>query len=167
MKKVSVVTLSLMVAACGGSLDVGDLKNVSNGEALGAGLGAIVGGVAGYHLGNGVGQMLFTAAGVIVGGSSGYLVGRRLGPSDQARYNNTARNALATVSDGQAMSWSNPKTGSSGVFRPTSTFRPGNDYAVCRDYRAVVSVDKEMLRNDGTACQLSDGQWVAFENGTG
>lgn len=167
MKKILVVILSFLVTACGGRVDVGDLKNMSNGEAMGAGVGAIVGGLAGYQLGAGMGQMLFTTAGVLIGGSGGYLVGRRLGPSDQVRYNNTAKNALATASDGQTMSWSNPKTGSSGIFRPTSTFHPGNDYAMCREYRAVVSVNKEMLRSDGTACQLSDGQWLAFENGAG
>lgn len=167
MKKILVITLSFLTAACGGRLDVGDLSNMSNGEALGAGIGAIAGGLAGYQLGAGMGQALFTTAGVLIGGSGGYLAGRRLGPSDQVRYNNAAKTALATASDGQSMSWSNPKTGSSGIFRPTSTFHPGNDYAICRGYRAVISVDKEMLRSDGTACQLSDGQWLAFENGTG
>lgn len=163
MRKITVIFLALFTAACANN----NLSDMSKGEALGAGLGAVAGGIVGYQFGAGIGQILYTTVGAVAGAGGGYMVGRRLDASDQAVYNKSAKQALSSSMDGGSVAWTNPDTGSSGIFRPTRSFRSaGNDYS-CREYRAVVALEKDVLKGGGTACLLADGEWWAFDNGAG
>ncbi|HEB79234.1 MAG TPA: hypothetical protein ENI79_02000 [Rhodospirillales bacterium] len=166
MRKFTIVLIALFLAACANK-EGGAMKfKMTKAEALGAGVGAVIGGAVGYQFGSGLSQALFSMAGTVAGGAGGYVAVRRLAPSDQAQYTKTAKQALSNAADGETLNWSNPKTGASGIFKPTRSFRAAGDN-LCRDYRAVVALEREVLRSGGTACRMSGGDWLAFNNAPG
>ncbi len=159
MKKVVVVALALSLAACVGS----DNPRINPGAMIGFAVGAATGGLIGAQFGGGLGQALFIASGTIVGGASGYTVAQYLEQSDWTLYDDTAREALSTSPDGSMQNWSNPKTGASGVIRPTRSFRTQTGM-YCRNYRSTVAVSRGVQSGDGTACLSPDGDWYAMRD---
>lgn len=166
MKKLSIFLIVLLTAACANKEGEAMKFRMTKAQALGAGVGAVVGGAVGYQFGSGLAQTLTTAGGFIAGGGAGYLIAGRLSPSDQATYNKTAKEALSSAADGQTLNWFNQETKTSGIFRPTRTFiAAGNNW--CRDYHAVVALESEVLRSSGTACRMAGHDWLAFDNSPG
>jgi surface antigen len=153
-RKSAIVLIALLAAGCGGRM--------STSEMVGAGLGLAAGGAIGYQFGGGLGQALSTAAGALIGGTAGYVIGRRLSPSDRAEYDRTAQQALAEAPDGGLRDWSNPSTGNSGIIRPVRSYH--TDGRLCRQYRATVAFDRDVLSGTGTACLQADGQWLVVSD---
>ena len=164
MKRIAVISCVVALTACA-KMDI-DTQKVNFGGIAGAAVGALAGGFAGAEFGGGLGQALFISAGVMTGASVGYEAGTILYPSDQAAYDNNARIALNTTTNGKVSDWVNSKTGNSGIFTPTKTFVTG-DGRSCRNYRSTLALkvkeDKTgfVTHQEGTACQQADGSWRA------
>lgn len=160
MKKFVTVSCVVALTACADM----ETQNINAGGVAGAIVGAFAGGTVGANFGGGLGQTLFMSAGALVGAGVGYEAGTILFPSDQAAYDNNARLALNSSSNGSISQWSNPETGNGGIFSPTSQFVTA-DGRSCREYRATISVRSEgsenglIARQVGTACQQADGSW--------
>ncbi len=151
MKKIAIVVLVFFLTAC-------SAEKVHQGAVLGAGLGALAGGLVGYQFGGGLGQALYTTAGVVAGGNVGYVLGDKFLPSDIFEFKLTAFKTLVGARDGEIRGWSNAKTGHSGIFRATRSFHARNGH-YCRDYRSTVAFKVQTHTTSGTACQLADGTW--------
>jgi surface antigen len=162
MRKVLLVALAVSLTACADRI-----SNTNSSRLIGAAVGGAVGGFLGWQFGAGLGQILATAAGAGIGAGAGFVVGPRLIASDQAVYEKTARQALASSPDGKIISWRNAETGSSGIFRPTRSFVVDSSGFYCRDYRATVAVKEGMVRGTGTACQTASGEWMLFDRQRG
>ena len=170
MKKIAVISCVVALTACA-KMDL-NMQNVNVGGVAGAVVGAIAGGFAGAEFGGGLGQTLFISAGAMTGASVGYEAGTILYPSDQAAYDNNARMALNTSTNGKVSDWANPETGNSGIFTPTKTFVAGNGRS-CRNYRSTLALKAEgdqtgvITHQEGTACQQADGSWRSVSQNFG
>lgn len=169
MRKIAIVSLTALTAACA-NVDTG--YGVTTYEVMGIVAGGLAGGSVGAEIGGGIGQMMSIAGGVIVGSGVGYTTGGMLGVSDQAEYDKTAQQALASATDGSVVNWSNPKTGNGGIIIPTRSYMTG-DGRTCREYRVTHAVRGEgattgaIIRKDSTACLQADGTWQKFEDELG
>lgn len=76
MKKITVITAFLLLAACSNNSGIGPKQQT------GSILGATAGGLAGDQLGGGTGRLAATAAGVLLGASFGSNAGRSLDRAD-------------------------------------------------------------------------------------
>jgi surface antigen len=170
MKKFAVISCVVALTACA-KIDA-DMQNVNVGGIAGAVVGALAGGFAGAEFGGGLGQTLYISAGVMTGASIGYEAGTILYPSDQAAYDNNARMALNTSTNGKVSDWANLETGNSGIFTPTKTFVTG-DGRSCRNYRSTLALQAEgdktgvITHQEGTACQQADGSWRSVSKNFG
>jgi len=159
IKKIFLVILTLSVLGC-----ANDKR--TRVEMLGTAAGAAAGGFLGYSLGGfglGIGSdiiadSLYAAVGTAAGGYAGYHTTKALMGSDLAAYERTAEKGLSQASNGQVFDWQNSETGSSGIFRTTSSFYM-NDGRLCRQYRTTVSFDKDVRSGVGIACRQKKGQW--------
>lgn len=134
-------------------------QRFNNADIAGATLGAAAGGLAGYQIGGGMGQAIFTAGGSLLGGAAGYMVARRFAPSDRAMYNQTLAESLASSDDGETRHWVNPETGRNGTVRPVRSYYRGEENQLCRDFRSAVNFETDVATSSGTACRLPNGQW--------
>jgi len=168
MRKVAALSIVLAASACADM----QLPEVTAGEMLGTVAGMYVGGSLGAEFGGGIGQLISMSAGALVGGGVGYVGGGMIDPSDQAMYNENARQALTGAADGSIAEWSNPATGNGGIFTPVRTYNTSAG-RFCRDYRvtvAIASADGEngaIERGEGTACQQADGSWRSLRDDFG
>jgi surface antigen len=151
-KKITIVALAVALGGCGN-------MQMTREEMLGTAGGAVLGGVIGYQFGGGtLIPALLATAGTVVGGTTGYMTVRALSGTDRAAYENTTQMGLNSAGDGQVIEWRNPETGSSGIFRATTTYRsPNGQY--CRKYRSTVAFERGVKSGDGIACQQADGTW--------
>jgi len=154
-----IVVLALALTACANK------PNLSTPHVVGAGVGAIAGGVIGYQFGGGITQSLATTAGAILGGAVGYAAGPRLWPSDRVALNQATHRALAEP-DGEIVTWSNPETGNGGMVRPTRSFL-GPQGTMCRQFRSSVAWGAGTTSGTGLACLQPDGSWSVVEDRLG
>ena len=170
MNRFAVVSFVIALTACDTINE--DIQNVNVGGVAGAVVGALAGGLAGAEFGGGLGQTLFISAGVMTGASVGYGAGTILYPSDQAAYDNNARLALNTSTNGKVSDWANSETGNSGIFTPTKTFIT-SDGRSCRNYRSTLALKAKgektgvVTHQKGTACQQADGSWRSVSKNFG
>ena len=151
------------LALSGCTRAVEQMKSATWAEVVGTLGGAALGGAAGAQFGGGLGQTIFMATGALVGGGVGYSAARTLGPMDLAIYEKTAQKAFASAPNGEVHSWSNPETGRSGIFRTVASYqRP--DGSQCRQYRSSVVFDDGVASAGGSACQQSNGTWLAYND---
>ena len=155
MRKIAIVLLALSVGGCA--------RNITMTEVIGTAGGAAIGGFVGSQFGGGLIRTLFTATGTLAGGVSGYVYARQLIKSDMALYENTAKKGLVNADDGQVLSWLNPETGRSGIFRPTRSFVSAQGQN-CRTFRTTISFDDGFESGDGTACETASGKWLIFSS---
>ncbi|MGH6717746.1 MAG: RT0821/Lpp0805 family surface protein [Alphaproteobacteria bacterium] len=142
--------VALTLAAC--ATDAGPKQTV--GTLVGAGLGGLVG----AQIGSGGGQLAAVAAGTLLGAYLGSEVGASLDRADQAYADQAAQGSLETAPSGQSSTWSNPDSGNSGTFTPTSTYQAASG-EYCREYQQTVTVGGQTEAAYGTACRQPDGSW--------
>ncbi len=150
-------TLPLVAVLSVGMLG-GCVTDSGDKQAVGAVLGAGLGGLAGSQVGKGNGQLVATAAGAVLGGLFGGEVGKSLDRADQA-YAQRAQTVAWDAPVGETISWSNPKSGNSGSVTPTREGTHTRTGAYCREYQTEVIVGGEAQVGYGTACQMPDGDW--------
>ena len=149
-----VVAAPLALAACEGGTGIGGMGTK---QTIGAGGGAVAGGLVGSQIGSGTGQLIATGAGVLLGALVGSEVGKSLDRADRAQAE-SAFNRASTAPVGQTVSWNNPDSGNRGTVTP---IREGtaNDGRPCREYQTTVYVDGRYEEARGTACRNYDGTW--------
>ncbi|MDF2094896.1 RT0821/Lpp0805 family surface protein [Aquibaculum arenosum] len=129
-------------------------------QTIGAGTGAVLGGLAGAAVGKS-GSSATRAAATGIGAVAGLLLGSEIGKHmDQADRDraNQAVSRAHTAPLGEEITWNNPDSGNYGTVVPT---RDGTNQSgqYCREYRTTVNVGGDVEEAYGTACQQSDGSW--------
>jgi surface antigen len=145
--KLSVLALITSLTAC--SSNTRDQNT-----AVGAGTGAVAGGLLG-SIAKGAGSGWVIAAGAIVGA----LIGGAIGSSMDSTDNTSANNALDNNAINEPSNWTNTQTGSWYKIVPTSepfTYR-GNPN--CRNYVAYAKRHGKTVESRGMACRLENGMW--------
>lgn len=151
MKK---ILLAVMMAS---TLTLAACQDAGNKELLGAGGGAILGGLAGAQFGKGKGQLVGVGVGTLLGALAGSEIGRSLDKADMM-YAERAQSQAYQAPIGQTITWNNPDSGNSGTFTPV---RDGtsNSGRYCREYSQTIYVDGRQQTGYGTACRAPDGSW--------
>jgi len=144
-----------LLSACAGN-------GGKDGEKFGTATGAVIGGVVGAKSGSGSGRTLSAGLGAIFGAWLGKIIGQNLDEMDQKKANEKAQEAMETADVGQTTTWSNPDTGSSGTYTPTSASTAVNG-AECRDFESTVMIDGKQEKASGRACRQDDGAWKIVE----
>lgn len=154
MKKTILMLTMISTVALAGCETLNDRGNK---ELIGAGTGAVVGGILGSKVGNGSGQLWAAGVGTLLGALVGSEVGRSLDKADMV-YAQKANTQAHTAPLGQDISWNNPESGNSGVITPV---RDGNDTAgrYCREYNQTINVGGQKEQGYGIACRQPDGSW--------
>jgi len=144
-----------LLSACAGD-------GSKDGEKIGTATGAVLGTVIGAKSGSGSGRTLSAGLGAIFGAWLGKLIGQNLDEMDQQQANEKAQETMNTAEVGQTTTWSNPDTGNSGTYTPTSasTDRNGEE---CRDFESTVVIDGKEEQASGRACRQDDGAWKIVE----
>jgi surface antigen len=155
-KTFSALLLSFaLLSACGGNGN-------KDGEKIGTAAGAVIGTVIGAKSGSGSGKVLSAGLGAIFGAWIGKIIGRHLDEMDQQQANEKAQEAMDTADVGQTTSWSNPDTGNSGTYTPTSARTDANGEQ-CRDFESTIIIDGKQEQASGRACRQDDGAWKIVE----
>ena len=154
MKKI-ILTMALIASV--GLAGCESFQGAGTKQTVGAGAGAVLGGVLGSKVGNGSGQLWATGIGVLLGGLVGSEVGRSLDKADVA-YAQRANYEAHSAPIGDEISWNNPESGNRGVVTPV---RDGQDTSgrYCREYQQTIYVGGQQETGYGIACQEPDGSW--------
>jgi len=133
-----------------------------DGEKFGTAAGAVIGGVVGAKTGSGSGRVLSAGLGAIFGAWLGKMIGQNLDEMDQQQANEKVQETMETADVGQTTTWSNPDTGNSGTYTPTSATTTKNGEE-CRDFESSVIIDGREEKASGRACRQEDGAWKIVE----
>lgn len=143
--------------ACASLTLAGCMENYGTKQTIGAGTGAVLGGLAGSQIGGGKGQLWATGAGVLLGALAGSEVGKSLDKADMM-YANRANTQAYSAPIGESIRWNNPDSGNYGVVTPVRDgYSQGGRY--CREYQQTIYVGGQQQSGYGTACQQPDGSW--------
>jgi surface antigen len=160
-----IIVAALTLSACSGQKNAENARagGITGGGGLskqdvGTGLGAIGGAVAGAQFGKGDGKLVTTALGALLGAGIGNSIGASLDRADMTFYQNTQQKALETSQAGQALPWSNPQSGNSGVIIPQAPFQ-NQSGQYCREFQNKITVGGKTESGYGTACRQPDGSW--------
>jgi surface antigen len=150
LSRVLLLSTALLTSAC-----------ASNGsttpQGVGAGVGAVSGGLIGSQFGKGNGRIATTALGAAAGGIIGYGVGQWLNDRDRRIAEDTHYRALETGQSNQRLYWRSPDSNAYGEVMPSRPYRIGTED--CRDYTHTIYVDQRPQTMRGTACRNPDGTW--------
>lgn len=126
------------------------------GTAGGAAAGAAAGAVAGGGRGAAIGALAGGALGLIAGIAEGHHLDQEDCNAAQA-----ALQQLNVASTGQPIPWSDPSTGSHGMFEATSNAYSEPDGRICRRIRStVVLAGRAPVTDDnGIVCRTPNGDW--------
>lgn len=163
MKKFTSMILAVSVLALGACDTAGNYTGPAvNKQVVGAGGGALIGGILGSQVGDGSGQLWATGAGVLVGALVGSEIGRSLDKADMLYLENATREAQSAPV-GEPISWSNPDSGNSGeVVAQRDGYSASGKY--CREFQQTIYVEGQEETAVGHACQQPDGNWQIVNN---
>ncbi len=154
MKKVA---LLMMVVSTLGLSACESYQGAGNKQMIGAGSGAVLGGLLGSRLGGGSGQLWATGAGVLIGTLVGSEIGKSLDSADR-QHMSQATYDVQSAPIGETVSWNNPESGNSGdVVATKDGYTESGKY--CREYQQTIYVGGREESAYGTACQQPDGSW--------
>ncbi len=146
--KFALLLLSISLVACSSNTQ-------STNTGIGAGTGAILGGLAGSAIGQGTGQIVAIGVGAVAGALMGGYVGHNMDSSDKQ----TMNNAMDKNKPYQSTSWNNKTTGGKYKIRPTSTTMSYQNYTNCRKYHTAGAINGKKQHVDGIACRQTNGSW--------
>ncbi len=149
--------LAMMVCSMFALSGCETLQGTGNKQLIGAGSGAVLGGLLGSKVGNGSGQLWATGAGAIVGALVGSEIGKSLDKVDRMEMSNAVAEAQ-TAPIGEPISWNNPESGNYGeVVATKDGYSASGSY--CREFQQTVYIGGKEEAAYGTACQQPDGSW--------
>ncbi len=162
MKKLSVLALSLLIAATACSPQYGPGQGAGgtgySKQQVGTLLGGIGGGIIGSNVGKGKGNTAAIIGGALLGSMAGSSIGESLDRADLQYLNSSTQNALEGTTTGTTSRWINPDSGNNGTVTPTKTFQnAGGQY--CREFSQTIVVGGQKQDAFGTACRQPDGAW--------
>jgi|GEM_PF-2636253 len=141
--KLSIVALMVSLAAC-------STNTRQDNTVVGAGTGAVVGGLLGA-----IGGGWVIAAGAVVGGVVGGVVGHSMDSTDTVAINTSMdKNSINVPSN-----WTNTKTGTWYKITPTSPVMAYKGSTYCRHYTVYTKHNGKSTHTNGVACRNSDGLW--------
>jgi surface antigen len=149
--------ISVGLTACE-TLDTG----MGNKQMIGAGSGAILGGVVGSKVGKGSGQLVGVGVGTLLGLMVGNSIGKSLDQADMM-YAQRAEQQAYRAPIGQQVAWNNPQSGNSGTITPVRDGK-SSDGRYCREYKQTIYIDGQAQTAVGTACKNTDGTWQVLSN---
>ncbi|PCK00383.1 MAG: hypothetical protein COA45_00965 [Zetaproteobacteria bacterium] len=151
------LALLMMVVSTFGLSACENLQTKGNKQLIGAGSGALIGGILGSKVGGGSGQLWATGAGVLLGALVGSEIGKSLDKADR-QYMSQATYDVQSAPVGETISWNNPESGNSGdVVATKDGYSASGKY--CREYQQTIYVGGREESAYGTACQKPDGSW--------
>ncbi|MEM9470242.1 MAG: RT0821/Lpp0805 family surface protein [Pseudomonadota bacterium] len=152
-----ILTLMMATLAAFSLTACESLNNAGTKQTVGAGAGALIGGILGSKVGDGNGQLFATGIGTLLGGLVGSEIGRSLDKADMV-YAQRANYEAHSAPIGESISWNNPDSGNSGEVTPV---RDGSDTGgrYCREYQQTIYVGGQQETGYGIACQQPDGSW--------
>ena len=125
--------------------------------------GAVLGGLAGAHMGKGKGQLWTTGAGALLGAFIGSSIGQSLDRADQ-QYHAQAVEQAYNAPLNKTVEWRNPESGHAGSVTPVREGRHTESGNLCREYKQTIYIDGKSETAIGTACQNSDGTWSVVQS---
>lgn len=153
------VAISLSLTACNGEMN--DATGMGTKQMVGAGSGALIGGILGSKVGKGDGQLWATGAGALLGLMVGNSIGTSLDKADMA-YAQKASQQAYSAPVGKTITWNNPETGRSGTVTPVRDGKT-SDGRYCREFTTSIFIDGQAQTANGQACQNSDGSWQVVQ----
>lgn len=123
---------TLLSAAICVSVLSGCVSDQSKGQTAGTLLGAVAGGLLGSQFGSGKGKLIAAAVGTLAGAYFGNQIGKVLDEQEQADVERETVKTLASATDGQTTTWTNPDSGASARVTPVSTERKTREVSVIR-----------------------------------
>jgi surface antigen len=128
-----------------------------DGEMIGTGVGAAMGGLVGSQIGHGTEQIVSTGIGVAVGGAVGNTVGHAMDASG---------NTVA-YGGGRPAFYSDPAPIAYGTYAPNYVAPPAppptyvdqQTQTYCRQYSQEINIAGHAEESYGTACLQPDGTW--------
>lgn len=130
---------------------------MGNKQMIGAGTGAVLGGVVGSKVGKGSGQLVGVGVGTLLGLMVGNSIGQSLDKADMM-YAQRAEQQAYRAPIGQSISWNNPENGRHGTVTPIKDGRT-DDGRYCREYKHTIYIDSRAETAVGQACENADGTW--------
>lgn len=121
---------------------------------IGAGTGAVAGGLLG-SIAKGAGSGWVIAAGAVVGALVGGVIGNSMDSSDCMQ----ASSAMSDNAIDQPANWQNNQTGNTYKIVPTSGYFKYHQYQSCRHYIAYGKSHGQAVETKGIACRMDDGMW--------
>jgi surface antigen len=157
MRWVNRCMMLLIVVGLGGCGEQGSNEQLSS--LIGAGGGAVFGGLLGNKLGHGSAgaTALGAGAGALTGLLIGGAIGRELDHRDQQR---ASEATAATLQTGGTHSWKSDHSNASGKAVVLNTTHATNGKE-CRNVRETAYVQSQQLQQDAKYCRNADGEWVA------
>ena len=154
MKRFIILTSALLLFSNCSTNEAGKV----NKSTVGAIGGGVAGALIGSTIGKGYGKGAAIVAGTVLGSLAGSAIGKSLDERDLELQNNAQFNALEYNETGNASSWKNPDSKTSGYVTPTRTFvNPQGEN--CREYTQAIKIGSKTEEGFGTACRRSDGSW--------
>ena len=129
---------------------------------IGGLIGAAVGAYVGSEIGSGIGKNITT----VLGGSLGYLLGQKLAnilsESEEESFSEKIKETLDNNENLESNQWSSDEDPSkNAIITPLSNYNYKN--SVCRDFKKVVTKEKQSVEEVSKACRDKDGNWVVIE----
>lgn len=127
---------------------------VGNKAQGGAGLGALGGGLIGSLAGPSKNRGQNALIGAAIGSVAGYAIGNEMDKNDQLQVNQ----AYERTPDHKPVTWSNPNTGNQYIVTPRSTTHNANGQP-CRQAEIESIIDGRRETVVKMACRRPDGVW--------
>lgn len=144
---IAAATLVVSVTSC-------STNTQNENTAIGAGTGAVAGGLLG-SLASGAGSGWVIAAGAVAGALIGGYIGHSMDSSDTSHMST----ALDKNSINEPSNWTNDKTGVWYKIVPTSDIMAYKGNPNCRHYVAYGKKDGKTTKTSGIACRMNNGMW--------
>jgi surface antigen len=133
--------------------DYGVQTGHCNRAAVGAILGAAVGGVVGAQIGQDRERPVAIIIGALLGSLLGHEIGRDMDQADRG----CMGHALELAHDGQPVAWRNEATGVAYVVTPLRPWRQGGPS--CRAFGLRTAAGGRRSERTAYACRSGDGEW--------
>lgn len=153
MKK---IITNAAIVACIASLTACSTNTQEQNTVIGAGTGAVAGGLLG-SLATGAGSGWVIAAGAVVGGLIGGAIGYNMDNSDTTHVNS----AMDENDINEPASWQNGQTNNWYKIVPTSDVFTYQGHEECRKYVAYGKGKHhhKTVKTQGIACRMDNGMW--------
>lgn len=129
------------------------LNKTTSGALIGAGSGAMLGGLIGH------GSAGAIVAGAFAGGLLGGVIGRELDDRDRQAREQALQVALQSNKNSQIQHWTNAKTGNSGSIKPLNGYTASAKAQTCRDFVETYEKGGTTYLQSARACRNANGEW--------